>query len=205
MELYLVTDPELMQGKDFYWSIEQAVLGGVDVVQLREKNCSTREFITKAIELKKILTKYNVPLIINDRIDVAIASGADGIHIGQCDMPYEMVRKIVGNKMIIGLSVESKEQVYEANKLDVDYIAASPVFATDTKTNTLITWGLEGIEWIKSVSNHKLVAIGGVNHDTIKDIIISGADSAAVISAILATDNPQQSSKELKNIINLLK
>lgn len=201
MLLYLVTDSELMRGKDFYHCVEQAVIGGVTMVQLREKSCCTDEFLEKAKKLKEILSKYNVPLIINDRVDIAIASDADGVHIGQSDTSYLEVRKKIGAGKIIGLSVESKKQVYEANLLDVDYIAASPVFDTETKKNTVTTWGYEGIGWIKSVSKHPVVAIGGMNIATIAETIKAGADGVAVISAIVSSDNPLKASAELIEII----
>lgn len=204
MWLYLVTDPILMQGKDFYNCIEQAVKGGVTMVQLREKDCSTGEFVEKAVRLKKLLAKYNVPLIINDRVDVALACDADGVHIGQSDMPFHLVRELLGKDKIIGLSVESKVQVIAANWLDTDYIAASPVFETNTKTNTQTVWGYEGIEWIKSASKHKLVAIGGMNHDTIGKTIAAGADGVAVISAIISND-PYIASQKLKHIIEQIR
>ena len=201
MLLYLVTDSELMKGKDFYHCVEQAVKGGVTMVQLREKSCCTDEFLEKAKKLKGILSKYNVPLIINDRVDIAIASNADGVHIGQSDTSYQEVRNEIGKGKIIGLSVESKEQVYEANLLDVDYIAASPVFDTETKKNTITTWGYEGISWIKSISKHPVVAIGGMNTETISETIKAGADGVAVISAIVSSDNPLIASEKLIEII----
>lgn len=204
MQLYLVTDSELMRDKDFYHCVEQAVKGGVTMVQLREKDCCTKSFIDKAKKLKEILSKYNVPLIINDRVDIALACNADGVHIGQSDMPYSTVRELIGKDKIIGLSVESKEQVLEANLLDIDYIAASPVFATDTKPDTLITWGYEGVSWIKSMSRHKIVAIGGMNKTTIAETIKAGADGVAVISAIISNDNPYQAAKDLSELISKL-
>ncbi len=205
MELYLVTDEELLEGKDFFKTIEDAVKGGVTMVQLREKQLCTKDFCEKAIALKKLLRPYNVPLIINDRIDIALACDADGVHIGQSDMPYSIARKILGKNKIIGLSVENKEEVILANSLDVDYIAASPVFSTPTKTNTIIQWGIDGIEWIRKNSKHPLVAIGRMNSDTISDTITAGADSVAVVSAIISSENPMQSAKELSQIIKTAK
>ncbi|MFR5660299.1 MAG: thiamine phosphate synthase, partial [Butyricimonas faecihominis] len=161
MRIYLVTDEGLLLGKDLYRTVEAAVKGGVSMVQLREKESSTREFVERAIRLKEVLTPYGVPLIINDRVDVALAADADGVHVGQSDMPYEMVKRLLPEGKIIGLSVESPEQVLEANDYDLDYVAASPVFSTTTKTNTIVEWGLDGLRWIRSVSRHPLVAIGG--------------------------------------------
>lgn len=200
MKLYLVTDEKLLESKDMYHIIEEAVKGGVTMVQLREKQTSTREYIEHAVKLKQILAPYKVPLIINDRIDVALASDADGVHIGQNDMPYEAARKLIPENKILGLSVESRLQVLEANSFNVTYIAASPVFSTATKSNTVTEWGLDGLKWMRSVSRHPIVAIGGINLSNITDIYKSGADSAAVISAIINAESPQKAARELLNI-----
>ena len=122
MRIYLVTDEGLLLGKDLYRTVEAAVKGGVSMVQLREKESSTREFIERAIRLKEVLSPYGIPLIINDRVDVALAADADGVHVGQSDMPYEMVKRLLPEGKIIGLSVESPEQVLEANDYDLDYV-----------------------------------------------------------------------------------
>lgn len=198
MRLYLVTDEELLQGKDLYATVEAAVRGGVTMVQLREKESSTRDFVERAARLKQVLAPYHVPLIINDRVDVALAVDADGVHVGQSDMPYSLVKRLLPPGKIIGLSVESREQVLEANAYDVDYIAASPVFATATKTNTLIEWGLEGLSWIKSVSRHPLVAIGGINKGNAEAIFQAGVDGIAVVSAIIAASDPEIAARMLK-------
>ena len=195
--LYLVTDEELLAGKDLFETVEAAVKGGVSLVQLREKNSSTRDFIERAVRLKQILAPYGVPLIINDRVDVALASDADGVHIGQSDMPYPMVRRLLPSGKLIGLSVESPRQVLEANQYEVDYIAASPVFATATKTNTLTEWGIEGLRWIKSVSTHFLVGIGGIHVGNIASLFEAGADGVAVVSAIITSSDPEKAASSL--------
>ncbi|MCD8261413.1 MAG: thiamine phosphate synthase [Bacteroides sp.] len=204
MKLYLVTDEELLLGKELFQTVEAAVKGGVTMVQLREKNSSTRDFICKAIRLKEILAPYRVPLLINDRIDVALAADADGVHIGQSDMPYQLVKKLLPAGKIVGLSVETHQQVLEANQLKVDYIAASPVYVTTTKTDTITEWGLEGIRWIKSVSRHPLVGIGRMNKETIPDAFRAGLDSAAVISAIISAPDPEKAASELSALVNPL-
>lgn len=199
--LYLVTDEGLLHGKDLYRTVEAAVKGGVKMVQLREKESSTREFIERAIRLKALLAPYHVPLIINDRVDVALAADADGVHVGQSDMPYSLVKRLLPEGKIIGLSVENREQVLEANGYDVAYIAASPVFSTTTKTDTIVEWGLEGLQWIRSVSRHPLVAIGGIHPDNIASIFQAGADSVAVISAIIGADDPEKAARELIQLV----
>ncbi len=201
LKLYLVTDRQLSLGRDIAWIVEEAVKGGVTMVQLREKDCSTRNFIELASGLKEKLKTYNVPLIINDRIDVALASDADGVHIGQSDMPYDMARKILGKDKIIGLSVETMQQVEEANLLDVDYIGISPVFSTPTKTDTFKPFGLDGVEKVMAVSKHPAVAIGGINNSNVKDIFNAGANGVAVVSAICSADNPRTATEEFIKLI----
>jgi len=200
--VYLVTDRSLSLGRPLNEIVEEAVKGGVSIVQLREKDCTTRDFYDIAIRLKKCLKPYNVPLIINDRIDIALACDAEGLHIGQSDMPYEIARKLLGKDKIIGLSVENLEQAYEANSLDIDYIGVSPVFSTPTKTDTAPEVGLKGLKEIASISKHPIVGIGGINLNNALDIINNGADTIAVVSAIMSAENPMQAAQNLKNKIN---
>jgi thiamine-phosphate pyrophosphorylase len=199
--LYLVTDRGLCGKKALEDVVIQAVKGGVSFVQLREKEISTRSFVEEAKRIKKILKPYKVPLIINDRVDVALACGAEGVHIGQEDMPYEIVRKIMGRKAIIGLSVETWEDVETSQNLDVNYIGVSPIFSTPTKTDTQGAWGLEGLARIKKFSRHPLVAIGGLNESNIIDVVKAGAQCVAVVSAICASSNPEEASRRLSKII----
>ncbi len=201
LSLYLVTDRPLSKGRDLHWIVEEAVKGGCTMVQLREKDCDTRVFVELAMRLKQTLKPYKIPLIINDRIDVALASDADGVHIGQSDMPYEIARKLLGNEKIIGLSVETLEEIDEANKLDVDYIGISPIYATTTKTDTLKPFGLNGLSQAMIRSKHPAVAIGGMNHKTAADVIKHGADGIAVVSDIVSAVSPKQSAEELLKIV----
>lgn len=201
LSLYLVTDRDLSMGRSLEEIVEEAVKGGITMLQLREKNTSTADFYKIACSLKDLLKGHNIPLIINDRLDIAIASDADGLHIGQSDMPYSVVRKILGKDKIIGLSVETIEQAREANELDVDYIGLSPVFSTNTKTDINTPLELEGIREIASFTKHKTVAIGGINTQNTGDIIKNGADGIAVVSAIISQDNPRMAAAELKKII----
>ena len=184
------------------WIVREAAAGGVTMVQLREKDCSTSEFITLARELKTALQPLGIPLIINDRVDVALAVDADGLHIGQSDMPYETARALLGKGKIIGLSVETMDEVIAANALDVDYIGISPVYATPTKIDTLTPFGLAGIDEVMRLSHHRCVAIGGMNRDTIGEVIARGVEGVAVVSAIVAADSPREASAELAAIIN---
>ena len=201
LKLYLVTDRDLSLGRNLEEVVSEAVAGGVTMVQLREKNAPTGEFLDLAFRLKHILKPYNVPLIINDRADIALAVDADGLHIGQSDMPYEIARKLLGPDKIIGLSAENMDDILEANGLDVDYIGISPVYGTPTKTDTAEPFGLDGLRKAVELSVHPAVAIGGMNADTISDVIKAGADGVAVVSAICSAENIREASAELKAIV----
>lgn len=196
MHLHLVTDRSLTLGRSLIDIIRAAVAGGVSVVQLREKSCSTHDFIELARSAAKEL-RGRVPLIINDRIDVALAVGADGVHIGQSDMPYGMARELLGPQALIGLSVETPEQAKEAESLNVDYLGLSPVFATATKSDIAPPLGLAGVRRIRSESRHRLVAIGGINHENALDVVSAGADGLAVVSAICSAKDPQEAAQVL--------
>lgn len=199
--LYLVTDRGLCGNRRLEDVVAEAVKGGAACVQLREKELSTRAFIEEAFRIKAVLKGLNVPLIINDRLDVALAVGADGVHIGQDDMPYETARKILGPEAIIGLSVETWDDVQLAKNLDADYLGVSPVFDTPTKTDTKGAWGLEGLIKIKSYTRHPLCAIGGINRNNIADVLNTGTNSVAVVSAICAAADPRLAASELDTII----
>ena len=201
LSLYLVTDRPLSGGRDMAWIVREAAAGGVTMVQLREKECSTAEFIQLARELKAALAPLGIPLIINDRVDVALAVDADGVHIGQSDMPYATARKLLGSDKIIGLSVETMDEVIAANALDVDYIGISPVYATPTKTDTLTPFGLDGVDEVMRCSRHRCVAIGGMNRDTVGEVIAHGVEGVAVVSAIVAAPSPREAATELAGII----
>ena len=201
LSLYLVTDRPLSGGRDMAWIVREAAAGGVTMVQLREKECSTAEFIQLARELKAALAPLGIPLIINDRVDVALAVDADGVHIGQSDMPYATARKLLGSDKIIGLSVETMDEVVAANALDVDYIGISPVYATPTKTDTLTPFGLDGVDEVMRCSRHRCVAIGGMNRDTVGEVIAHGVEGVAVVSAIVAAPSPREAAAELAGII----
>jgi thiamine-phosphate pyrophosphorylase len=199
--LYLVTDRVLCGVRPLEEVVLQAVRGGAACVQLREKDVSTRLFIEEAVRIKALLAPFRVPLIINDRVDVALAAGADGVHVGQDDMPYAQARRLMGPKAMIGLSVETWEDVERARDLDADYLGVSPVFETPTKTDTKGSWGLDGLAKIRARLRHPLVGIGGLNRANAADAILAGADSVAVVSAICAAPDPFRAAQELSGII----
>ena len=201
LSLYLVTDNHIAEGYTFLEVIEEGVRGGVTVVQLREKEASSKEFYERAVAVKELLDKYHIPLIINDRLDIALAVDAAGLHIGQDDVPYEVARGLLGPDKYIGLSVENKTDTIQANALDIDYIGISPVFSTPTKTDTAPALGLEGAQLINSLSKHPSVGIGGIQADNAADIIRTGASGISVVSAIMLAKEPQKAAQELKQIV----
>ena len=196
--LYLVVERSLMGNRDWVDVVCAAVRGGVTVVQLREKECSTRAFIQLAEQLLPHLRAAGVPLIINDRVDVALAVGADGVHVGQSDMPAAQARKLLGPERLLGLSLEYKDQFYDPDITLVDYVAASPVFATPTKTDTAPPWGLEGLRALCRVSPKPVVAIGGINLDNAAAVRQAGAAGLAVVSALCAAPDPEAAARALK-------
>ncbi|MBC7362986.1 MAG: thiamine phosphate synthase [Candidatus Aminicenantes bacterium] len=202
LSLYLVTDRRLLQGLSLTDLVRKAVYGGVTVVQLREKECSSREFYELALELKKIMPT-EIPLIINDRVDIALAVRADGVHLGQSDLPVKTARELLGQEAIIGLSVENLKQLEEALHLPVDYLAISPVFPTPTKTDfsSPAAWGLDGLRQARNLTELPLVAIGGINEENAEKVISAGADGLAVVSAICASSDPEQAARALKEKI----
>ncbi len=202
LKLYLVTDRTLSLSRSLEEVVGEAVAGGVTMVQLREKDAPTGEFVALARRLKSLLAPLGVPLIINDRVDVALAVDADGVHIGQSDMTYEDARRLLGAEKIIGLSVENFEDLERANSMDVDYIGISPVYGTPTKTDTAQPFGLEGLREAVRRSVHPTVAIGGMNASTIGEVMAAGTDGVAVVSAICSAPSPRKAAKELLNIIN---
>jgi thiamine-phosphate pyrophosphorylase len=197
LRLYLVTDRPLCMGRDIVEIALGAVKGGTRVVQLREKSATFEEFVDLARRLKRLLDPFGVPLIINDRVDVALAVGAGGVHLGQADTPVAAARKVLGRDAVIGLSVESMDQVLAAEALDVDYLGVSPVFATRTKPDAAAPWGLEGLRSVRVASRHRLVGIGAITSRNAAEVIRSGAHGVAVVSAICSAVDPRRAAKEL--------
>lgn len=177
--------------------ISEAVLGGVTCVQWRDKFLNDRDFYQKAVELKDICRRHRVPLMINDRLDIALAMGADGVHLGQSDMPFDVARRLLPDSMSIGLSAESLFDVEKAQNLDVDYLAISPVFLTPTKKDIAKPFGLDGFKKARQISRHKLVAIGGINFSNSIELRNSGADGLAIVSAICRAKSPYEAARAL--------
>lgn len=201
--VYLVTDRALCLGKNLLDVVEEAVAGGVSLVQLREKHIDTREFVALARQLVHILAPMGVPLLINDRVDIALASNAAGVHIGQSDMAAQDARALLGPHALIGLSVENMAQLEETMHAPVadsiDYVAISPIFNTSTKQDTAPAWGLEGLYKAAGLAQHPLVAIGGINPGNAAQIVAAGAAGLAVVSAICSAPEPRTAAASLQH------
>ncbi len=200
LRLYLVTDSELSLGRPLAEVVEAAVRGGVSCVQLREKRLDTRAFVAQARALRALLSACRIPLVINDRIDVALACGADGVHLGQGDMPVEDARRLLPPEVFIGWSVETPQDVQRAQGLPVDYLGVSPVFATPTKTDTARPWGLEGLRTARAATRLPLVAIGGIHAGNAREVLAQGADGLAVVSAICSAPSPRDAAAQLAGV-----
>lgn len=190
VRLYLVTDRHLAAGRDLVEIVSAAVAGGVTLVQLRDKTAPDHEVVELAVRLLDVLRPTGVSLVLNDRPDLAMLAGADGVHVGQGDASVQKARRIMGPEAIVGLSVENLSQVAQAESLDVDYYGVSPVFRTPTKTDTAPPWGLDGLSALRRITTRPLVAIGGIHLDNGRDVLAAGADGLAVVSAIISADDP---------------
>lgn len=197
-----MTDRGLARGRPVTWVVEAAVHGGVTAVQLREKSCPMSDFIELGRELKSLLAPLQVPLIVNDRVDIALEIGADGVHIGQRDMDYRRARSLLGRDAIIGLSIETIEQAKAAGPLDVDYLGVGPVFATATKTDAAPPMGLAALAQVRAISRRAIVAIGGIGLENARQAIDAGADGVAVVSALCAADDPERAARELRQAVD---
>ncbi len=205
LSLYLVTDRSLSLGRSTVDIVRAAVAGGVTCVQLREKKCGTREFVAEAKAVLELLAGTGIPLIINDRLDVALAVGADGVHLGQTDMRISDARRVAGSSMLIGISAECVEDAVRAQAEGADYVGISPVFATPTKTDTAPALGLDGVARIRAAVSLPLVGIGGVKPGNAAEVIRAGCDGVAVVSAIVSAPDPQRAATELTTIIRQAK
>ena len=200
--LYLVISEADCRGRDLLWVAEEAIRGGVDLIQLREKKATTAEFLEKATQLKAVTDRYGVPLIINDNLTVAQQVGAFGIHVGQQDLPPSEIRRAWGDCRLLGYSVEELSQLENPEVGWADYLGVSPVFSTDTKPDTVTEWGIDGIRHLRQQTDMPLVAIGRMGRDNAAAVMEAGADCMAVVSAICAADRPREAAAELKALVN---
>ena len=195
--LYLVTDSCQSQGRSNLEIIQASVRGGATVVQLREKEMTSRTFYEKGLQIREFLKQAGVLFLINDRVDMVLALDADGVHLGKNDMPVPIARKLLGNDKIIGMSVEHPDEVEAAERDGADYLGASPIYTTPTKPELETGLGLEGLRKIRQRTQLPVIAIGSMNQRTVADVIAAGADGVAVVSAIVAADDPEIAAREI--------
>lgn len=192
--LYFITDSKLTK-KTVIDNVKSAVKGGVKIIQYREKEASAEQMLEEAKEIKKLCQKNNVIFLVNDRIDIALAADADGVHLGQDDARYETARKLLGKNKIIGLTTHNVKESVEAERLGADYIGLSPIFPTSTKDDAGKACGTEMIALVKKYVKIPIVAIGGINESNIGQVLGAGAKNMAIISAILAKDSVERAVK----------
>jgi thiamine-phosphate pyrophosphorylase len=198
LTLYLVTDRGLSLGRSNLDIIRATVAGGVTMVQLREKEATTREFYEEGLKVKEFLGEHNIPLIINDRLDVALALDADGVHLGQDDMPVAVARRILGDDKIIGASVFNAAEAREGEAAGADYLGLSPIFVTSTKPDLTAEIGIDGIAPIRQAVRIPLVGIGSMNAGNAFKAIRAGLDGVAVVSAICSHRDPEAAARAIK-------
>lgn len=199
--LYLVTDDALAGGRSIEWIVAEAVAGGVTCVQLREKHAESRAYYERARALRERLRPLGIPLIINDRLDIALAAGADGVHLGQGDLPCVEARRIAGPNFLIGISVSTTAEAQAAARDGADYLGISPIFDTPTKTDTPPATGIDGLRAIRAAVSLPLVAIGGIKAENAAAVVRAGADGIAVVSAIMAVADPRAAARALADVV----
>ncbi len=196
-QLYFITDSTGFAEDELLYRVEEACKGGVTLIQLREKDKTTREYISIAEKVHEITQRYDIPLIIDDRVDVALAINAEGVHVGQSDMPVDMARKLMGNDKIVGATTKTVPQAVEAYEKGVDYLGVGAIYPTTTKVKTVLT-SVDTLKEIVKAVPVKVNAIGGLNKDNIHVLKDSGIDGICVVSAIMKSENPRTAAEELK-------
>jgi thiamine-phosphate pyrophosphorylase len=200
-DLYVITDEIIAGGRSHAAIAQSAVLGGADVIQLRDKGRSSAELAAVGREIAVITRKAAVVFIVNDRLDVAIACGADGVHLGQDDMRVSNARQLAPRGFIIGISVGTVEEAVAAEREGADYVALSPTFSTASKDNAGPGYGLDRLREIRRAVSLPIVAIGGITRENVQDVIAAGADGIAVISAVVASPDITEAARELRDLI----
>lgn len=200
--LYLVADQDLAGHRPVESVVLQAIKGGVTIVQLRTKNASAKDMAALANRLRHITKKAGVPLIVNDRIDIALAMDAEGAHVGQSDIPAELARKILGPKKILGVSVKTVSEALKAEKDGADYLGVGDIFGTRSKKDAGKPIGLEAVRRIARRVSIPVIGIGGISRDNAHQVIEAGAHGIAVISALVLARDPTIAAKELRAIVD---
>lgn len=199
LSLYLVTDPRLTAERGLEETVAAAVRGGVTLVQLRDPHAHGRALVEQARALRALLAPHGIPLLVNDRVDVALAAQADGVHVGQDDMSPQDARALLGPDRIIGLSVGSPQEFAASDLTGVDYLGTGPIKATGTKADAGAAIGAEGIAAMRALTALPIVAIGGVDGACVPDVIRAGANGIAVVSALCGADDPQAAARALRD------
>ncbi|SNR60125.1 thiamine phosphate synthase [Desulfurobacterium atlanticum] len=201
LRLYGITDERFMGLKDIAEKVAAAIEGGVTVIQYRAKKKEAIDMYEEALKVREITKKYHIPFIVNDRVDLAIAVGADGVHVGQKDLPVSVVRKMVGESFIVGLSTHNLLEVERADRENVNYIGFGPIFLTNTKEKPDPVVGTKLLKEAVSVSTHPVVAIGGINSDNIREVLECKPAGVSVVRGIFQGD-PYENAKKLREIID---
>jgi len=202
-KLCLIADQEALVRTCLIPKIKEALKAGITIVQLRVKKLKTKEFLELALKTSDIVKSKNLPFIINDRIDIALSCDADGVHLGQEDMPVSFARKILGKNKLIGISVNTEKEAVKAELEGADYLGVGPIFPTSSKENLRSLLGLDGLKAIRKKVNIPILAVGGINKQNAGQIIDSGADGIAVISAILGAKDISRATQELLSSIDI--
>ena len=200
--LCLVADMEAAGKRDLVAIIQESVEAGATMIQLRGKNCTTQEFLDLAVRISGFLNPKGIPLIVNDRADIALACEADGLHLGQQDIPLVFARKILGQNRLIGISVNTIEEAQTAEKEGADYVGVGPVYFTSSKDKLPTILGLEGLRSVRENVHIPILAIGGLTAENARAVISAGADGIAVISAIMGEDDISEATKSLLSVLS---
>ncbi|MDR4509364.1 MAG: thiamine phosphate synthase [Candidatus Brocadiaceae bacterium] len=200
LSLTLITDRSLC--KKLFFTVRQALVGGVRTVQLREKDLTTHQLYSLASEMRRLTYDCEASLIINDRVDIALAVDADGVHLGWQSMPIEKVRQLVGGKKLVGVSTHTLHEARQAQYYEADYITFGPVFPTRSKEGILTSTGVEEIQRVKKEVQIPVIALGGIDGKNVESVLASGADGIAVISSILCSMNPENASRQFRGKID---
>lgn len=201
--MYFITDSTGYDEAEFLYRVEEACKGGVTLVQLREKEKTTREYLALAEKVHKITLRYSIPLIIDDRVDVALAVNAEGVHVGQSDMPVNLARRLLGADKIVGATAKTVSQAVEAYEQGADYLGVGAIYPTTTKVKTVLT-SVDTLKEIVKAVPIKVNAIGGLNKDNIHVLKDSGIDGICAVSAIMKAENPYIAAKELREAFDAL-
>lgn len=199
--LYLITDRQHCRGRELSFVVEEALKGGVKAVQLREKDLSSRDLYETAYELRKLTSRYGARLLVNDRVDIALAVDADGVHLGNASIPIHRARKILGEKKLIGVSCHNRVSAINAQEMGADFITFGPVYYTPSKAMYGDPVGVGKLAAVAELLQIPVFALGGVKRDTIPAVTAAGVHGIALVSAVMAAEDPRE---EVKGLLSLL-